>query len=397
MISSGVAVVSPAYVQQQNQFQNQQQEVGSKCTTVYVANLPTSADATRVRELFGDIGKVLHVKLLRDAVTGVSRGVGFVMFEDLETAQSACTARHRSSVDGHVLQVRIAERSAMHTSVEVHIRSSIVFLRNVPSTVATSDVSRFCSEAFGPVIEVILHPQSHSASGPSPCNAMFVAFESVDSACKCTEEVDGKQPFAAGPSQGEGATATANPQPSVPLITAKMVSDVAAEMRKTIVVRSTPPSADKSSANVTTTTQQQQQHQPFPQQFPDVQFLQPMMFPPAYVTNPPTVVPQMPPMVVPVMGPFMGGGSAPGGFAQPMILSGGVGGYIQAKQVHPQVHPQFVPICINSNHQQQQFSSPLGYQQQSPQQMVWVPVPNSTPPTAFHTPVTPGTGYIQWS
>lgn len=203
-----------------------------KCTTIYVANLPANTDAGRVRELFSDVAPVLHVKMLRDVATGLSRGVAFVMFEDLKTAQIACAAKNRLQVDGHALQVRIAERSALHPSVEAHTRSPVVSLRNVPSTATKEELMAYCTRMFGPVESVLVHPQSPILNGPSPHNAVFITFDNIETACLCVEGIDGKQPF----DHTEGH----------PLITARMISDVAGEMRKSILPKAPTASDDPS-------------------------------------------------------------------------------------------------------------------------------------------------------
>ena len=355
----------------------------TQCTTVYVANLPRSADAPRVREMFSAVGKVLHVKLLRDAVTGVSRGVGFVMFEDLETAQNACAAKHRSCVEGHVLQVRIAERSAMHATVEVHIRSTTVFLRNVPGSVTKDDVSSYCGAKFGRVEEVLVHPQSSVVNGPSLCNAMFVTFESVDAACRCTEEADGKQPFAS-------SDAGAAPQP---LITAKMVSDVAAEMRKTIVTRATPSASctkhnhnhsGSSSSSSSSGEENQSIVAPPPPVAPEanaVQYLQPV-----YQQPMPQMLPHMSPVMMP-MGPY------PGSFHHPMMLAGGMVPMMQMdpNQTPAMMQPVVMPV-LGSQYPQPILSYP------GPQQVMWVPMQNTSPPCGFQTPILfSGNGYASWN
>ncbi len=227
-----------------------------QCTNVYVANLPPTADAPRIREFFADTGKILHVKLLLDIATGVSRGIAFVMFENLFTARRACLLKNKMVLDGSVLQVRLAERSSQHSSIEAHTRSTIVYLRNVPQTTTKDHVKAFCALTYGPVTDACLHPQSFELNGPSPFNMVFVTFEDVDDACRCVEGVDGKAPF---------------PIPSGhPFTMAKMITDISGEMRKSILLRRRGDSAGQSSFTPKTSPQahQQLQQQRYPQQVP---------------------------------------------------------------------------------------------------------------------------------
>lgn len=210
-----------------NSEQHQQPVVVSPddhCTNVYVANLPPTADAPKIRELFSSVGNVLHVKVLLDIATGVSRGIAFVMFDDLATARKACVLKNKVVLDGSVLQVRLAERSNMHSSPDTHIRSCIVYIRNVPGNVHKEQVRKMCETTFGPVVDVVPHPQSCELGGPSPFNMVFVTFDSMSDACRCVEGIDGKAPFPLS-------------HPSHPFTMAKMIKDIGGEMRKSILLR----------------------------------------------------------------------------------------------------------------------------------------------------------------
>ncbi|KEG10551.1 RNA-binding protein [Trypanosoma grayi] len=193
------------------------------CCSVYVANIPVSVDSGRLRRLFSSVGNVLHVKLLLDIATGMSRGVAFVMFENADVANKACELLNRGVLDGNILQVRLSEKSSLHSCVDSHVRSSIVYIRNVPCNVTLEAVQSFCASNFGPVVNVSLHPQSYLLRGPSPYNMVFVHFLHMSDACRCVEDVDGKAPF---------------PFPFLPhpFTVAKMINDVNVEKRKSIIL-----------------------------------------------------------------------------------------------------------------------------------------------------------------
>lgn len=256
----------------------------SACCNVYVANLPISADATVIRQLFEPIGKVLHVKLLLDIASGLSRGIAFVMFENITVARKACVVKNKAVLDGSVLQVRLAERSSLHSSPNAHVRSSVVYIRNIPGNITHDMVKKFCEEKFGPVVEVSPHPQSAELKGPSPFNMDFVVFQSVDDACRCVEGVDGRATFPLPPSH--------------PFTMAKMITDVAGEMRKSILLRrrsSENTAARRNSGGLPTKTVEQRQniapqqnmlqmHAPQVHQLPVNPQFQP--FVQSYVSNP---------------------------------------------------------------------------------------------------------------
>lgn len=79
--------------------------------TLYVGNLPFSADQESVRELFADHGEVVSVKLIMDRETGRPRGFGFVEMEN-DGAKSAISALNGAQFQGRALRVNEAEQRA---------------------------------------------------------------------------------------------------------------------------------------------------------------------------------------------------------------------------------------------------------------------------------------------
>ena len=75
--------------------------------TLYVGNLPFSADQESVQDLFAAYGDVLSVKLMSDRETGRPRGFGFVEMED---ARAAMAALNGNSFQGRTLRVNEAEQ-----------------------------------------------------------------------------------------------------------------------------------------------------------------------------------------------------------------------------------------------------------------------------------------------
>lgn len=49
----------------------------------------------------------MRFKVIRDRVTGASKGYGFVNFREASEAEKAITAMNRKTVDGRVLTVQI--------------------------------------------------------------------------------------------------------------------------------------------------------------------------------------------------------------------------------------------------------------------------------------------------
>ena len=57
--------------------------------TIYVGNLSYEADEHAVQELFSQFGEVVSVKLIKDTMTGRSKGFGFVEMADVSLSKRA--------------------------------------------------------------------------------------------------------------------------------------------------------------------------------------------------------------------------------------------------------------------------------------------------------------------
>ncbi len=79
--------------------------------SIYVGNLPWSANEEQVEELFAEFGPVLSVKLVSDRETGRARGFGFVEMDDAE-AIAAVEALDNSLFGGRTLRVNEARPRA---------------------------------------------------------------------------------------------------------------------------------------------------------------------------------------------------------------------------------------------------------------------------------------------
>ena len=82
-----------------------------KGANLYVRNIPRDMTADDLEMLFAQHGRIIQCRILTDQITGKSKGVGFVLFDGREQAESAIAA-----LDGHVpeggtewLSVKFAE------------------------------------------------------------------------------------------------------------------------------------------------------------------------------------------------------------------------------------------------------------------------------------------------
>ncbi len=76
-------------------------------TNIYIGNLPFSATAEAIQELFSPYGTVENVNLITDRETGRLRGFGFV--EMVNGGNEAIAALHETDLEGRTLTVNLAK------------------------------------------------------------------------------------------------------------------------------------------------------------------------------------------------------------------------------------------------------------------------------------------------
>lgn len=76
---------------------------------LYVGNLSFNSDEQQIQQLFATHGEVVSVRIIRDQMTGRSRGFGFVEMSDSEQGRAACEALNEQEVEGRRLTVNEAK------------------------------------------------------------------------------------------------------------------------------------------------------------------------------------------------------------------------------------------------------------------------------------------------
>jgi RNA recognition motif-containing protein len=76
---------------------------------IYVGNLSFNTEEPQLEQLFGTIGSVESVHLVRDHTTGRSRGFGFVEMPDDAQGKAACEQLDQQEFEGRRLTVNEAK------------------------------------------------------------------------------------------------------------------------------------------------------------------------------------------------------------------------------------------------------------------------------------------------
>ena len=81
-------------------------------TKLYIGNLPFKAQEEELRTLFQQAGTVESVNIIRDKMSGQSRGFGFIEMATAEDAQKAIEMFNGHSLDNRQLTVNEARPPA---------------------------------------------------------------------------------------------------------------------------------------------------------------------------------------------------------------------------------------------------------------------------------------------
>lgn len=77
-------------------------------TNLYIGYLPPTLDDDGLIRLFSPFGDIVMAKVIKDRVTGLSKGYGFVKYSDVSMANHAISSMHGYHLEGRVIAVRVA-------------------------------------------------------------------------------------------------------------------------------------------------------------------------------------------------------------------------------------------------------------------------------------------------
>lgn len=133
---------------------------------LFAGGLPQDANENDLREYFGNYGTVASVTLKMDPTTGRSRGFAFVVFEDVDSLQSALGQEHS------IKNKKVAVKKAASKQGKIYVGK---FMSPI-----TEDEIRSHFEQYGSVVE-IQRPVDRSKNS-EPKNFCFVTFDKEEPA-----------------------------------------------------------------------------------------------------------------------------------------------------------------------------------------------------------------------
>ncbi|KAG8064336.1 hypothetical protein GUJ93_ZPchr0004g40228 [Zizania palustris] len=77
-------------------------------TNLYIGYLPPLLDDSGLINLFSQFGEIVMAKVIKDRITGQSKGYGFVKYSDVSQANAAIASMNGYHLEGRVIAVRVA-------------------------------------------------------------------------------------------------------------------------------------------------------------------------------------------------------------------------------------------------------------------------------------------------
>jgi hypothetical protein len=173
-------------------------------SNLFICGLPATVTDSDLIDIFGKFGPIESAKVMLDIHTGRSRGIAFVKFKDIEHAENAVDTLNGSSLNGHLITVRVANSRAAYLPGNP---TNKTFVRNVPLAVSRATLLEYFSQ-FGEVTD--LSVKSDTAQGrhhgnralhpvdevhDEKLNIVFITYSTKEAAARAAEATHTKAPF----------------------------------------------------------------------------------------------------------------------------------------------------------------------------------------------------------
>ncbi|KAJ6701492.1 BRANCHPOINT-BRIDGING PROTEIN-LIKE [Salix koriyanagi] len=84
-------------------------------TNLYIGYLPPNLEDDGLIGLFSSFGEIVMAKVIKDRITGLSKGYGFVKYRDVQMANNAIASMNGYRIDGRTIAVRVAGKPPQPT------------------------------------------------------------------------------------------------------------------------------------------------------------------------------------------------------------------------------------------------------------------------------------------
>ncbi|EEQ34776.1 nucleic acid-binding protein [Microsporum canis CBS 113480] len=160
-------------------------------STVYVGNILFDITAADLKEYASKYGKVVGSRIIYDS-RGLSRGFGYVKFENIEEAKKAVNDMHLSEFEGRKLSVNYAQMDLKEETPQRTIEPTrTVFVGNIAHQITDRDLH----ELFDSIPNVFDVRVAVDRRTGMPRGFAHAEFTDVESAIAGFEALKGKAPY----------------------------------------------------------------------------------------------------------------------------------------------------------------------------------------------------------
>lgn len=159
----------------------------SGTANIFIKNLDKTIDSKALHDTFSVFGPILSCRVAVDS-SGVSKGYGFVQFEQEEAAQTAIEKVNGMLINDTQVYVGPFMRRQERDLAMAGTNFNNVYVKNLTDTTSDEDLRKEFG-AFGPISSAVV---MRDADGKSK-GFGFVNFDNADDAAKAVESLNGKR------------------------------------------------------------------------------------------------------------------------------------------------------------------------------------------------------------
>ncbi|KAH7283464.1 hypothetical protein KP509_34G008600 [Ceratopteris richardii] len=159
----------------------------SGAANIFIKNLDKEIDNKALHDTFSVFGPILSCRVAVDE-TGISKGHGFVQFEQVESAQTAIEKVNGMLINNKPVYVGPFLRKQERELAVPSSKFNNVYVKNIAESM-TDEEFRGVFEAFGAISSAVI---MRDADGRSKCFG-FVNFDNTDDAANAVESLNGKR------------------------------------------------------------------------------------------------------------------------------------------------------------------------------------------------------------
>lgn len=154
-------------------------------TNLFVAALSNDVTDEMLFAAFSPFGKILTCKVMLDIHTGVSRGFGFVLFENAEDAARALTSRQGSQLGQKRIHVSVANTNGFSGLQQ----TPKMYVRNVPKALSLEFLRTFFLQ-FGDIVRINFRDDQTQINAPPEHRAYLATTTIIFLEYKTSEQAE---------------------------------------------------------------------------------------------------------------------------------------------------------------------------------------------------------------